>query len=118
LSAIGSFATGKAGGIPVGFGPPLAQGAAYLVGAKAIWDKRTFWDRSLVVIVSTMRANRLVALVKIRECQKVNTDACSIGMALGYLDEYYRAGSIPGALSDIGVAATLTNAEAQKKLNP
>jgi hypothetical protein len=87
-----------------------------LTGAKGIVDKDIFYSKTMPVLLSQMEAQRKVQLVKIRTGLTVDANRYPLSEALIDVEEYYKAGSIPGALQGIIEQSGATGQNATKNL--
>jgi len=102
---------------------PLAQTKTVLSaistgieGAKGSLDKNLFFKKTIVALVTQMKADRKTMLLAIREKMQENTDKYPLTAALIDLEEYYKAGTLPQALTSISVTAGATIKEKNEKL--
>jgi hypothetical protein len=91
----------------------LAAASAGIVGAKGAVDKDLFYQKTLPVLLATMEARRLTALVPIMRGLKRNDAQYSLYEALVDLGVYETAGSIPGAINGLVKEAGEEAAQAQ-----
>jgi hypothetical protein len=89
----------------------LAATSGGLTGAKAAFDKNVYFDKTIPAVLAKMVATRKEILVKLRGGLTRTTEEYSLTQALVDLEDYYYAGTIPGAI--IGIAET-AGAEAEK----
>lgn len=89
----------------------LAAISGGLVGAKGTIDKDVFYDKTMPALFAKMDSLRKDRLVIIRTGLTNNSLQYSLLQALGDLDAYFLAGTIPGAL--VGITET-AGAIAQK----
>ena len=75
-----------------------------ITGAKGSVDKNIFYNKTMPVLLAKMEALRKEVLVRIREGLTHTTSDYPLTQALVDLDDYYKAGTIPGAI--IGIAVT------------
>lgn len=108
LNAAGSLAGGAAN--------VLAATSAGVVGAKAAFDRKAFFEKTMPALMATMVAKRKDVLVRIRTGLSKNIDEYPLTLALSDLESYYNAGSIPGAIIEVGEAAGATAKNADAKL--
>lgn len=94
----------------------LAALTAFVTGARASIDKHVFYEKTIPVLLSKMVAQRRAVLVTIRTGLRENADDYPLNRALVDLEDYYNAGTIPGALSDIAAGAGATLEQAEKSL--
>jgi hypothetical protein len=87
-----------------------------LTGAKGIVDKDVFYSKTMPVLLTQMEAQRKVQLVKIRTGLTVDANRYPLSEALVDVEEYYKAGSIPGALQGIAEQSGAAGQGADKEL--
>ena len=87
-----------------------------LTGAKGSVDKNVFYNKTMPVLLAEMEALRKEVLVRIREGLMKSTSDYPLTQALIDLDDYYKAGTIPGALIGIAATAGQTIKEKEKEL--
>ena len=87
-----------------------------ITGAKASFDKNAFFDRTMPAILSQMIALRKSALVKIRSGLKAGVSEYPLNWALIDLEEYFMAGTMPGAVIGIVEEAGATTKKADSML--
>lgn len=105
------LALGGAGALYAGASQALSAAAAGIEGAKASFDKQAFFENTITTLFAAMDANRKTVLVKIRLGLAQPVADYPLTQALADLEDYYNAGSIPGAL--IGINAD-SGAKAEK----
>ncbi|MBV8402345.1 MAG: hypothetical protein JOZ17_27025, partial [Acetobacteraceae bacterium] len=93
----------------------LAAISGGLVGARAAFDKQALFDRTLPALVSQMEASRLRVELRLLEGMQQNTGAYGIVQALGDLDAYYAAGTLPGAIINVAGDAGITKARIEQQ---
>jgi hypothetical protein len=74
-----------------------------LVGAKGTIDKDVFYEKTIAVLFSKMDALRKERLVMIRTGLGLNTDKYPILQAMIDVEDYFNAGTLPGAIMGIAV---------------
>jgi hypothetical protein len=94
----------------------MAVMATAVTGAKGAVDKNAFYDKALPVLMAQMVAQRKAALVALRTGQNQPDSQYSLMRALGDLEDYERAGSIPGALNAISANAGADDLAATEEL--
>ena len=72
-----------------------------VVGAKASFDKHALLEKGVPAIMAQMVASRKAALLTLRTGLEREDRAYSLFQALSDLENYYRAGTIPGSLAEI-----------------
>lgn len=79
----------------------LAAASGGLVAAKTSFDKNVYFEKTMVVLLGEMVAQRKSVLVRIRGNLVKSVDEYPLTQALVDLEDYYNAGTIPGALMEI-----------------
>ncbi len=87
-----------------------------ITGAKSSFDKNAFFDRTMPAILTQMIALRKSALVKIRSGLTKGADEYPLNQALTDVEEYFTAGTMPGAIIGIAEEAGATAKEADNEL--
>lgn len=88
----------------------LAAISGGLVGARAAFDKSALFDRALPALVSQMESSRQVIELRLLQGMQQDTNTYGIVQALGDLDAYFAAGTLPGAIMNIAGDAGVTKA--------
>src|SRR5262249_46089227 len=94
----------------------LAAASGGIVGAKGAVDKDLFYQKTLPALIAQMSAQRKVVLVDIRRGLTLDVDQYPLQQALVDLENYYAAGTIPGAINAIVQDAGATSQTAQLEL--
>lgn len=84
--------------------------AAGIVGAFGIVDKNYFYEKTVPALVAAMGASRAAVLVRMRSSQRELISSYDGTAALSDLEEYYAAGTLLAAISEI-----TSKADADKK---
>lgn len=79
--------------------------AAGVVGAFGIVDKNYFYERTVPALVAAMRASRAKVQLRIKQAQSERIEQYSGVAALQDLEDYYSAGTLLSAISDVTVRA-------------
>ena len=87
-----------------------------ITGAKASFDRHAMFERSVPVIMAEMVASRKAALLALRTGLERGDSEYSLFQALGDLERYYRAGTVPGSLAEIAEDAGSKAASAEEGL--
>ena len=87
-----------------------------ILGAKSSFDKHTLLEKSIPAVMAQMVASRKVALLTLRTGLQQDDSAYSLFQALSDLENYYRAGTIPGSLAGIAKDANQKAAIAEDGL--
>lgn len=88
-----------------------------VTGSKLAIDKNFFFEKTVPVLITTMNAQRKLALLPIMIGIATNTDDYPLTQALSDLDAYYFAGTFIGALQAIQADAGSKEVQAQEKLD-
>jgi hypothetical protein len=83
----------------------LAGISAGVTGAKLSWDKNLYYEKTMPALLAQMHANRAKQMLVIRTGLEKSVDNYSLPQALSDVDDYYRGGSIPGAIIAITESA-------------
>jgi hypothetical protein len=110
LSGAGAVVTGGASNA-------LSAASAGVTGARSAYGKDVLYDKTLPVIIAQMVAQRQTVLVRIREGETQGANAYPLTRGLADLEEYYNAGTIPGAISNLAINVGAQSKEAQEKLD-
>jgi hypothetical protein len=76
----------------------LGATSAGVAGAKASIDKNVYFEKTMPALLGQMLASRKTTLVKIQEGLDKNVNLYPLNQALIDLEDYYNAGTIPGAI--------------------
>lgn len=79
----------------------LSAVAAFVTGTKASIDEKVYFRKTIPVLFTKMESLRKKVLVRIRKGLTLRTKKYSLYTALIDLEDYYKAGTIPGALMGI-----------------
>jgi hypothetical protein len=79
----------------------LTSVAGGLTGVNAAYGDKVLLNRTIQVLENQMRGARAKIATKIIAGSKLSSRDYGLGMALSDLEEYYRAGTITGALIDV-----------------
>lgn len=79
--------------------------SASIVGAFGIVDKNYFFEKTVPALVAAMGAARAKVLVRIRDRQREDIDSYDGTAALGDIEDYYSAGTVLSAISEITARA-------------
>jgi hypothetical protein len=112
------LALGGAGAVVADAGTKsvLAAFSGGLTGAKGSIDKNLFFNKTMPLILSQMEAKRKEVLVQIRTKLEMDETKYTLMEALNDLDEYYAAGTIPGAIISLTAETGQAAGEAEEKL--
>jgi hypothetical protein len=95
----------------------LAGVASGVTGTKIAIDKNFFFEKTVPVLITSMNAQRKVALAPILSGITNNSDTYPLTRALADLDLYYFAGTFIGALQAIEADAGAKDKQAEVKLS-
>lgn len=90
--------------------------AAGLVGAFGIVDKNYFYEKTVPALVAAMRAARATVLLRIRQGQGVVLEDYDGVSALQDLEDYYAAGTVLAAITEVTASAEARTAEAMAEV--
>jgi len=96
-------ATATAGG--AGLKAALGATSAGVAGARTSIDKNIYFEKTMPALLAQMLASRKTTLVKITQGLDKNTTLYPLNQALIDLEDYYNAGTIPGAIAAIAEQA-------------
>lgn len=94
----------------------LAAVASGVTGAKLAVDKNFFFEKTVPVLVTTMNAQRKVALAPLLIGMTNDAATYSLSRALSDIDAYYLAGTFVGALQTIQAEAGAKDAKAEQQI--
>lgn len=110
------LALGGAGALYAGASQALSAATAGIEGAKASFDKQAFFENTITTLFAAMDANRKTVLVKIRQGLGQPVANYPLTHAMSDLEDYYIAGTIPGALISINADSGAKGEKADKVL--
>ncbi|MDX2144378.1 MAG: hypothetical protein SFV19_13565 [Rhodospirillaceae bacterium] len=87
-----------------------------LLGAKAAFDKNAYWDKTLPVLVGQMYASRKAIEAKIRSGLVRPDREYPLDVALMDVEQYYVAGTIPGALLAIAESSGASAKKSEEEI--
>jgi hypothetical protein len=90
---------------PVGTAHILGAAATGVTGTKAAYDRQVLTDRTANAIENSMDAGRGLVAVRIRQGLQRSPEDYPLAAALSDLEDYYNAGTLLGALANIGQTA-------------
>ena len=79
-------------------------------------DKTLYFEKALPALFATMEAERTKVRVDIERSLTLDTAEYTLAQALGDLERYYNAGSLPGALASITTTAGGTKQKGEKEI--
>jgi len=94
----------------------LGAAASGITGAKASLDKNALMSESLPAVMASMVAARETIRANIESYKQLSADEYTLFAALINLEQYKRAGSIPGALQTIAKDAGSKATKAEEKI--
>lgn len=94
----------------------LAAISTGITGAKTSVDKNLFFKKTIAALITQMKADRKSLLLTIRQKMQEDTDRYPLTAALIDLEDYYKAGTLPQALTSINVNAGATVKQKDEKL--
>lgn len=113
-----TIALNTAGSVVGGAGikSALSATAGGLTGAKAAFAENVYYKKTLPVIIAQMESHRKEVLVIIRRGLTKPDDEYPLFQALSDLENYYNAGTVPGAIVEIAEKAGETAGKADIEL--
>lgn len=94
----------------------LSAAAAGVTGAKASFEKDALYNKTMPILLAQMAAKRKEVLARIRTGENEDEAAYPLLRGLNDLEDYYQAGSLPGALNDIAATTGEQARNAEQKL--
>lgn len=95
----------------------LSATSATVTGVKSSVDKNAYYETTLNALVSQMLANRKTVLVNIYAGLESEVEDYPLMRALIDVEDYFQAGTIIGAVSEITKEAGKQKAEAEEKIS-
>jgi hypothetical protein len=95
----------------------LAGAAGALTGGRAAFEREVLAERTIVAIHTSMRANRMSVLARIRRGLQQTVSDYPVGAGLTDVEEYYFAGTVLGALVGITEAVGVQATDAAHRLD-
>lgn len=86
-------------------------------GSRLALDKNTFHEKTMSALIASMNAQRKEVLTRILQGSASGVEAYAIEQALADLNDYYLAGTIPGALNAIQKDAGSKEVKADEKIS-
>ncbi len=87
-----------------------------LIGSKASIDKNVYFDRTLPAMLAQMDGLRAKVRIQLLNGMLVDSDRYPLMQAAADLEDYYAAGTIPGAIAGITTQASVELKQASAKL--
>ena len=106
------LALGGVGALYSSVSQAFSAATAFIEGAKASFDKQAFFENTITTLFAAMDANRKTVQVKIREGLDQPVADYPLTQAMADLEDYYIAGTIPGALISINADSGAKGKEA------
>lgn len=94
----------------------LSAAATGVTGARAGFDKNVMYEKTLPILMAQMVAKRKTVLVRIRQGLALDEIAYPLEAGLSDLDDYYFAGTIPGAIGEVASNSSEQAKSADKEL--
>jgi hypothetical protein len=114
LTTLGLTAAGAvAGG---GTTQVLSAIAAGITGSRAAFEREVLAERTVLAIHTSMRANRMIVLARIRQGLRQSVSEYPLAAGLTDVEDYYFQGTLLGALIGITKAVGVQAAEAERGL--
>ena len=95
----------------------LAAASAGVVGAKSVVNTDIFYQKTLPTLIAEMRAARAQVLVKIETGISNPVAKYSIDQALNDVNDYYIAGTLPGAIAQVTAQAGAATQDAMARID-
>ncbi len=83
----------------------LAAISGGVTGAKLSWDKTLYYEKTMPALIAQMEASRTEQLVNIRLGLAQSSTNYPLAQALVDVDNYYKAGTLPGAVIAVNNSA-------------
>lgn len=109
LGAAGSVAGGAAANA-------ISAAITGLTGAREAFSREVLADQTAAALLTAMRAQRNIAALRLREGLMRRATDYPLGFALSDLQAYFRAGTLPGALTGVTQAVGVEAQRAQDDL--
>ena len=110
LSGAGAIATG-------GTSQALSAASGGVTGARASYDKEALYSKTLPVLMAQMVAQRNTVLARIRQQESLDANKYPLTRGLADVEDYYQAGTIPGAITQLANSTGSQDKAAQEKLD-
>ncbi len=110
------LALGGAGTLYAGASQALSAAVTGIEGAKASFDKQAFFANTITTLFAAMDANRKTIHVKIQKGLARPVANYTLTQAFADLEDYYVAGTIPGALISINADSGAKGEKADKDI--
>jgi hypothetical protein len=114
--SLGLTSTAALSGIGQSTARTLSAIATAVTGTRAAFDKEILADRAATAIETSMDAGRAVVAVRIRSGLTQGPDKYPLAVALSDLEDYYSAGTLLGAFTNISSLAGVQAADANQQL--
>jgi hypothetical protein len=116
VTSLALTGTASLSGIPQSTARTLSMIATGVTGIRAAYDKEILADRAATAVENSMDAGRAQIAVRIRNGLTQTAEKYPIAVALSDLEEYYSAGTLLGAFTNIGALTGVQAAKANIEL--
>ena len=110
------LALNGAGAVAGGAANALSAAAAGVTGARSSYERDALYNRTLPVLMAQMVAQRKTILVRVREGEGQEDGQYPLNRGLSDLEDYYYAGTIPGAINNLAENAGAQSKQADQDL--
>jgi hypothetical protein len=114
MTILGLTAAGAAAG--GGTAQVLSAIAAGITGSRAAFEREVLAERTVLAIHTSMRANRMIVLARIRQGLRQTLAEYPLAAGLTDVEDYYFQGTVLGALIGITIAVGVKAEEAERGL--
>jgi hypothetical protein len=114
LTTLGLTAAGAVAG--AGTTQVLSAIAAGITGSRAAFEREVLAERTVLAIHTSMRANRMIVLARIRQGLRQSVSDYPLAAGLTDVEDYYFQGTVLGALIGITQAVGVKAEEAERNL--
>lgn len=114
LATLGLGAAGSVSGMAAA--NAISAAITGITGAREAFSQEVLTDQTAAALLTAMRAQRNVALLRVREGLARTAIEYPLGFALSDLQAYFRGGTIPGALTGVTQAVGVQAQRAQDEL--
>jgi hypothetical protein len=116
VTSLALTGTASLSGVPQSTARILSMVATGVTGIRAAYDKEILADRAATAVENSMDAGRAQAAVRIRSGLTQTAEKYPTAVALSDLEEYYSAGTLLGAFTNIGTLTGVQAANANNEL--
>ncbi len=115
---IAGVVTGAAGAVVTGATASriLSALSGGIAGSQTAINKNLYYERTMPALLALMDAERKKIQATIKESLQQDIDVYPLGQALVDLEDYFQAGSIPGAVAEVTQTAGEKSQEAEQAL--